>query len=136
MAEIGFPYTGACQLLCDNKVAISMSEHPVQHYRTKHVEVDRHFIKEKLEDELIELPFVKSEDQLANILTKAVNDKIFNITSCKLGIGDTTPQLEGECWRSPESGRSRLPESKRSYSAKSNWNQNRNFSIYSVNNVV
>ena len=95
--EIGFPHTEACKLMCDNKAAISISENPVQHDRTKHVEIDRHFIKEKLEGGIIELPFVRSEDQLADILTKAVNSKIFNSTLCKLGIGDTTSQLEGEC---------------------------------------
>nr|GEY31898.1 uncharacterized mitochondrial protein AtMg00810-like [Tanacetum cinerariifolium] len=46
-------------------------ENPVQHDRRKHVEVNRHFIKEKLEAGIIELPFVKSSNQLADILTKA-----------------------------------------------------------------
>ncbi|KAJ8747842.1 hypothetical protein K2173_010051 [Erythroxylum novogranatense] len=40
---------GACRLRCDNRAAISISENPVQHDRTKHVEIDRHFIKEKLD---------------------------------------------------------------------------------------
>ena len=106
MAEIGFPHTGACQLLCDNKAAISISENPIQHDRTKHVEVNKHFIKEKLEAGLIELSFVRSEDQLADILTKVVNGKTFNNTLCKLGIGDITPQLEGECIKVPELTRS------------------------------
>ena len=60
--------------MCDNKAAIQISENPVQHDRTKHVEVDRHFIKEKIEAGIIELPFVSSEDQLADILTKVVNE--------------------------------------------------------------
>ena len=47
MAEIGFQQKGAYRLLCDNKAAISISENPVQNDRTKHVEVDKHFIKEK-----------------------------------------------------------------------------------------
>ena len=97
MDEIGFSHTKACQLMCDNKAAISISKNPVQHDRTKHVEVDRHFIKEKLEGGIIELSFVRSEDQLTDILTKAVNDRTFSCTLRKLGIGDTTSQLEGEC---------------------------------------
>ena len=97
MAELGFSQTKACKLVCDNKAAISISENPVQHDRMKHLEVERHFIKEKLEGGLIELSFVRSEDQLADILKKAVNSKTFNSTLCKLVIGDTTPQLEGEC---------------------------------------
>ena len=83
--------------MSDNEAAIQISENPVQHDRTKHVEVDRHFIKEKLEDGVIKLPFVRSEDQLADILTKAVGTTIFNKCLSKLNFGDPTIQLEGEC---------------------------------------
>nr|GEX68663.1 putative copia-type protein [Tanacetum cinerariifolium] len=47
VSEIGFPPRGSTQIMCDNKAAIQISENPVQHDRTKHVKVDRHFIKEK-----------------------------------------------------------------------------------------
>ncbi|RVW51857.1 Retrovirus-related Pol polyprotein from transposon TNT 1-94 [Vitis vinifera] len=49
----------------------------VQHDRTKHVEVDRFFIKEKLDDKIVELPKIRSEDQLVDILTKAVSSQVF-----------------------------------------------------------
>ena len=75
MTQLDLDIPKPCKLFCDNKAAISISENPVQHDRTKHVEVDRHFIKEKIEAKIVELPFVKSEDQLADILTKAVNSK-------------------------------------------------------------
>lgn len=84
-------------LKCDNKASISISENPVQHDRTKHVEVDRHFIKEKIDTGIVKLPHVHSEDQLADILTKAVNGRIFKEVLSKLSIGDPTDQLEGEC---------------------------------------
>ena len=86
--ELGFPSTEACKLFCDNKAAISISENPVQHDRTKHVEIDRHFIKEKLEKQIISIPHVKSEDQLADILTKGVSTEVFETTLSKLGIGN------------------------------------------------
>ena len=44
--ELCFCQTKPCKLYCDNEAAIRISENPVQQYRTKHVEVDRHFIKE------------------------------------------------------------------------------------------
>ncbi|KAK1431416.1 hypothetical protein QVD17_07875 [Tagetes erecta] len=97
LTEIGFSQRTASRIMCDNKAAIQISENPVQHDRTKHVEVDRHFIKEKLESGIIELPFVRSEDQLADILTKSVNGRIFNHCLNKLSVGDPTTQLEGEC---------------------------------------
>ena len=97
LTEIGFSQNKATKIMCDSKAAIQISENPVQHDRTKHVEVDRHFIKEKLEAKIIELPFVKSEDQLADILTKATSGRIFANSLNKLNIGDPTIQLEGEC---------------------------------------
>ncbi|RVW85204.1 Retrovirus-related Pol polyprotein from transposon RE1 [Vitis vinifera] len=60
----------------------------VQHDRTKHVEVDRFFIKEKLDDKIVELPKIRSEDQLADILTKVVSSQVFSKFLDKLGMCD------------------------------------------------
>ncbi|CAL8118648.1 unnamed protein product [Prunus armeniaca] len=70
------------ELHCDNKSAIDIAHNPVPHDRTKHVEVDRHFIKEKIKKKIIRLPFIRS--QLTDILTKTVCGRVFH----KLGIGD------------------------------------------------
>nr|GEX32530.1 putative RNA-directed DNA polymerase [Tanacetum cinerariifolium] len=94
VSKIGFPPRGSTQIMCDNKATIQISENPVQHNR-KNVEVDRHFIKEKLEAGIIELPFVKSSYQLADILTKAVGTDIFHKCLSKLKFGNLTIQLEG-----------------------------------------
>lgn len=88
MTELELFVPKPCKLFCDNKAAISISENPVQHDRTKHVEIDRHFIKEKIESKIIELPHVKSEEQLADILTNAVNSSIFGKILGKLSIGN------------------------------------------------
>lgn len=58
------------RLYCDNKFAISIAHNPVQHDRTKHVEIDRHFIKEKLESRLICTPYVSTKSQLVDVLQK------------------------------------------------------------------
>ena len=72
----------------DNKAAIAIANNPIQHDRTKHVEVDRHFIKDYLNQGIINLPFVSSQTQLADILTKAVSGKVFHSSLGKLGIID------------------------------------------------
>ena len=70
--ELGFSQTKPCKLYCDNEAATWILENPVQHDRTKHVEVNRHFIKEKLDKKVISLPSITSKNQIADILTKAV----------------------------------------------------------------
>ncbi|XP_071704209.1 secreted RxLR effector protein 161-like [Rutidosis leptorrhynchoides] len=56
LTEISFPPQEAIQIMCDNEAAIAISENPVQHDRTKYIEIDRHFIREKLDGEIISLP--------------------------------------------------------------------------------
>jgi len=85
------------KLYCDNKSAISIGHNPVQHDRTKHIEVDRHFIKEKLDSGLVCTPYVSSQENLADILTKGLNNKNFESIVSKLGMENTYSQLEGEC---------------------------------------
>ncbi|KAK3004751.1 hypothetical protein RJ639_018619 [Escallonia herrerae] len=86
--EIGKSSKSSMNIFCDNKSAIQIAENPVQHDRTKHVEVDQHFIKEKLEAMIIRFLFVKSEEQLADILTKLVPRKVFYNSLDKLDIRD------------------------------------------------
>lgn len=60
LSEVGFPLRGLMSLYCDNKVAISIAHDPVQHDRTKHVDVDRHFIKDHLKKGHICTPFIST----------------------------------------------------------------------------
>ena len=76
-------------MFCDNKVACDIAYNPVQHDRIKHVEVDIFFIKEKLDDKIMELPKIRLEDQLTDILTKAtVSSRVFSKFLDKLGMCD------------------------------------------------
>lgn len=88
MEDLGYPPKQPIQLYCDNKAACDIAHNPIQHGRTKHVEVDRFFIKEKLDEKTVELPKIRSEDQLADILTKAVSTRVFSKFLSKLGMCD------------------------------------------------
>jgi hypothetical protein len=76
------------RLFCDNKSTIAIAHDPVQHDRTKHIEIDRHFIKEKLDSGLICTPFVSTSDQLADVFTKGLSAAAFQQLICKLGMDD------------------------------------------------
>ncbi|KAL5745206.1 hypothetical protein ACOSP7_026352 [Xanthoceras sorbifolium] len=88
LQELKMSPTSHIKLYCDNKAACDKAHNPVQRDRTKHVEIDRHFIKEQLEAKNIEAPHVRSQDQLAEILTKAVPSKAFHEVLDKLRMQD------------------------------------------------
>jgi len=72
LKELRYLIDTEIKMYCDNKAAIVIANNSVQHDRTKHVEADKHFIKQKLNEKTMIFPFVKSKDQLTDILTKAV----------------------------------------------------------------
>ena len=72
------------KVFCDNKAVIAIAHNPVLHDRTKHIEVDKHFIKEKLENGLIVMPYIPTVEQVANILTKGLPKKQFDDLVSKL----------------------------------------------------
>nr|GEW60321.1 retrovirus-related Pol polyprotein from transposon TNT 1-94 [Tanacetum cinerariifolium] len=83
-------------IYCDSKSAIAISCNPVQHSRTKHIAVRYHFIKEHMEKGTIELYFVKTDYQLADLFTKALPVDQFNYLVLRLGMRNLSPQ-ELEC---------------------------------------
>lgn len=72
------------KLFCDNQAAISIAHNPVHHDRTKYVEVDRHFIKEKINNgTVICMTYLPSQQQIADILTKSLPRPKFEILQIK-----------------------------------------------------
>ena len=60
------------KLICDNQVVLHIASNQVFHDRTKHIEVDCHFIIEKIASRCMTISFVNSSDQLANMFTKSL----------------------------------------------------------------
>ncbi|GJT48922.1 hypothetical protein Tco_0975079 [Tanacetum coccineum] len=79
-------------MYCDNKSAIALSCNNVQHSRSKHIDIRFHFIKEHVENEVIELYFVNTEYQLADIFTKALARERIEFLINKLGMRSFTPE--------------------------------------------
>ena len=72
---------GICQkhltIYCDNTSAINISKSPIQHFRTKHIEIRHHFIKELIKDGTLTLEFIHTDDQKADLFTKPLDSKHF-----------------------------------------------------------
>ena len=88
LQDLKIEWNGPMKLYCDNKSAINIAHNPVQHDRTKHVEVDRHFIKEKLDSGTICIPFVSTGNQLADVLTKGLSGSTLQSIIGKLGMSN------------------------------------------------
>ena len=70
LGELGFEQEEPTPILVDNQAAIQMALNPIDHKRTKHIDVKYHFCREKVEDKVIIPEYVTSADQLADIFTK------------------------------------------------------------------
>ncbi|KAK1387877.1 hypothetical protein POM88_016055 [Heracleum sosnowskyi] len=73
-------------IYCDNTSAIAISDNPVQHSRTKHIDIRHHFIRENVERGTVKLIYVPTEKQLADIFTKPLDEATFNRLVSELGM--------------------------------------------------
>nr|GEX79059.1 retrotransposon protein, putative, unclassified [Tanacetum cinerariifolium] len=91
LTDYGFHFDKT-PMYCDSKAAISISCNPVQHLRTKHIDVRYHFIKEKVEKGIVDLFFVGTEYQLADLFIKALSKDRFKYLVRRLGMRFLTPE--------------------------------------------
>nr|GEY34508.1 copia protein [Tanacetum cinerariifolium] len=79
-------------MYCDNKIAIALYCNNVQHSRSKHIDIKYHFIKEQVENRVIEFYFINTEYQLADLFTKALGRDRIEFLINKLGMRSFTPE--------------------------------------------
>jgi hypothetical protein len=96
--DIDIEIRDSLKIFFDNQAAKYIASNSVFHERTKHIEMDCHFIREKIQSKEIENLYVKSGNQLTDIFTKGLDPELFNGNFHKLGmIGIYTSQREEEC---------------------------------------
>jgi hypothetical protein len=76
-------------LLCDNESAIRMADNPVEHSCTKHIDIRYHFLRDHQQRGDIEIAFVSTKEQLADIFTKPLDEKTFTKLRNELNILDS-----------------------------------------------
>ncbi|GJT86732.1 retrovirus-related pol polyprotein from transposon TNT 1-94 [Tanacetum coccineum] len=91
LSDYGFAYNHI-PLYCDNKSAIALCCNNVQHSRSKHIDIRHHFIREQVENRVVELYFVRTEYQLADIFTKALPRERFEFILPRLGMKSMKPE--------------------------------------------
>ncbi|GKF17142.1 hypothetical protein Tco_0062060, partial [Tanacetum coccineum] len=91
LIDYGFQFN-KIPLYCDNKREIALCWNNVQYSRAKHIDVRYHFIKERVENGIVELYFVQTEYQLPDIFTKPFPRERFNFLIEKLGMKSMSPE--------------------------------------------
>ena len=94
LEDLGVTNLKPVTLHCDNMSALHIAQNPVYHVRTKHIEAECHFTREKFMEGLLQLTYLPTTSQLADVFTKILPSTQFRTLLHKLGMY-TPPKFEG-----------------------------------------
>jgi len=95
LCELGVSLSAAPTLYCDNIGAIYLSSNPMYHARTKHVEIDYHFVRDKVAEKNLQVKYLSSKEQFADVFTKPLVSTRFHWMCSNLNIFSSTLRLQG-----------------------------------------
>lgn len=93
--ELELPQVSTPILRCDKMSAGTLAANPVYYARTKHIELDIHFIRDKILAKELEVKYVPSSDQIIDLLTKGLTHLRFTFLKDKLGVTSVPSSLKG-----------------------------------------
>ena len=97
LSELHSPLRRATLVYCDNISAVYMTSNPVQHQRTKHIEIDLHFVRERVAVGDLRVLHVPTSSQYADIFTKGLPSSVFTEFRSSLNVRSTDDQTAGAC---------------------------------------
>ena len=96
MKDLGIYLPVPPKLWCDNVSALAIASNPVFHARTKHIEVDYHFVREKDLRRDLQIKYIATGDQLANVFTKSLSISRFGFLHSKIMVSIDPMVLRGD----------------------------------------
>ena len=86
LEDILIKYEDPIVINCDNTSAINMSKTPIMHFKTKHIPIKYHYLREQVSQKAVKLEYIDTKEQIADIFTKPLPKEAFERLRQKMGV--------------------------------------------------